>query len=183
MFPQCTIESKTPLDQIKSPISCRPWISELGAFIIFVPFAEYLQRAARTERGCPWQGWEARGLEEKVPSRTWRAALISRGSASGVLLVGYPEHGHFYPRTLSRLPPTTHTPHSRQLQEPDEAKRTAFKITPGFRVQFKSHGWEPASHPANWGAGPLPMEGNWVQGKYSFFSIGALPRICGGLCP
>lgn len=79
-------------------------------------------------------------------------------------------------------PHHTHTPHSQQLQEPDEAKRTALKITPGFRVQFKSHGWEPASHPANWGAGPLPMEGNWVQGKYSF-SIGALPRICGGLCP
>lgn len=133
--------------------------------------------------GAPGRGGKPGAWRRRFPPAPGAAALISRGSAFGVLLVGYPEHGHFYPRTLSRLPTTTHTPHSQQLQEPDEAKRTAFKITPGFRVQFKSHCWEPASHPANWGAGPLPMEGNWVQGKYSFFSIGALPHICGGLCP
>lgn len=37
---------------------------------------------------------------------------------------------------------------------------TAFKITPGFRVQFKSHCWEPTSHPASWVLSPQEETGS-----------------------
>lgn len=168
--PRCMMGSKTPLDQIGSSSSCRLRILALGAFIIFLQFAKYLQRTARAERGCSWQEWEACALEETIPTPEPRD-LISQGSASRVHHVGRMEHGHFYPRSLSRLRTHTHThahtqahihTHSQQQQEPKEAKLTALKITPGFRVQFKSHCWELPRQPAGWGAGLLPTGRSWL---------------------
>lgn len=138
MFPGCTIKSKTPLDQIKSPFSCRPWILELGAFIIFLEFAEYLQRAARTERGwrtqrvCSWRGRGAWGLEEKAP--TLEPLLVGAQLPESTMWATW-NMGTFIPGPFQDFPPP-HTHSSPQLQEPDEAKLTVFKITPGFRVQL-----------------------------------------------
>lgn len=161
------------MDQIKSPFSGRPWILELGAFVIFLEFAEYLQRAARTKRGCSWRGRGTWGLEEKIPTLELQRSLV-RAQLPESTMWATRNMGVFIPEPFQDCPHHTHS--SPQLQEPDEAKLTVFKITPGFRVQLGvTTGSLPHTQPAGVQA-PLPMGGSWVQGKSLLFSIHSLPH-------